>query len=184
MPQRQPSRRIRRIAGFLYKPDLITAEEHESLACKLSSEPFTPLHMRGQITRRSIVSYGLSFLPHLGRLPTAPPIPDYLHPLRRLAADVASVKPAAFQQALITRYPKGSEIGWHVDHSDFGDIVVVVSFGSPATLFLRERSSTPTEHPVLPRSVYVLANHARWNLEHRVVAHGSRYSVAFRTLPG
>lgn len=171
-----------RIAGFAYEADAISPKDHDAITRQLASEPFMSLKMRGQLSRRRIVSYGLSFLPYLTSLPPAPPIPDYLLPLRQIAACLAGVEEAALRQALITCYPKGSEIGWHVDHSDFGDTIVVASFVGPATLFLRERRATAVEHRVLPRSIYLLAEHARWNLEHRVVSHASRYSVAFRTL--
>ncbi|HEV7242357.1 MAG TPA: alpha-ketoglutarate-dependent dioxygenase AlkB [Thermoanaerobaculia bacterium] len=170
------------ISGFSYEPDIVTPEAHDAIAAMIASEPFAPLRMRGQVSRRRIVSYGLSFVPHLLNLPLASPIPQYLYPVRRLAAAIAGVPEATLRQALITFYPTGAEIGWHVDHANFGDTVAVASFSGSATLFLRGCPGPKVQQCILPRSVYVLTGAARWSAEHRVVAHADRYSVAFRTL--
>jgi hypothetical protein len=170
------------IPGFVYEPDVLTAIDHDSISRRIASEPFAPLRMRGRVSRREIVSYGLSFHPQLAALPPAAPIPRYLHSLRRLAGAFAGVGEKTLKQALITFYPAGGEIGWHVDHPNFGDTVVVVSLAGPGTLFLRGGQGQELQQLLRPRSIYVLAGEARWRAEHRVVAHDDRYSVAFRTL--
>jgi alkylated DNA repair protein (DNA oxidative demethylase) len=170
------------ISGFVYEPEVLTATDHDALSRRVADEPFAPLRMRGRVSKRQVVSYGLSFLPHLAALPPAAPIPKYLHPLRRLAGGLAGVEEKKLKQALITFYPAGGEIGWHIDHPDFGDTVVVVSLVGPATLFLRGSEGQERQQLVRPRSIYVLRGDARWRAEHRVIAHRDRYSVAFRTL--
>ncbi len=39
-----------------------------------------------------------------------------------------------FIQCLVTRYPPGAGIGWHVDAPQFGDCIAGVSLESPALL--------------------------------------------------
>jgi hypothetical protein len=74
------------IDGFTYLPNFISVDEERALLERLVAEPYAPLRMRGQTTRREIVSYGLEFKPHVGRLEPAPALPAYLHAVRKLAS--------------------------------------------------------------------------------------------------
>src|ERR1044072_3598269 len=49
------------------------------------------------------------------RVERAPPIPDFLLPLRERAAGFAGLAPAAFEQGLVIRYDVGAGVGWHRD---------------------------------------------------------------------
>lgn len=55
-----------------------------------------------------------------GELAPAEPTPDYLLDVRAWCAELASVGPAAFEQALVTCYPVGATIGWHRDAPALG----------------------------------------------------------------
>jgi len=171
------------VQGFWYMADVLTAAEERQLLANLAEEPYAPIAMRGQTTRREIVSYGRAFAPYVGTLPPAPPIPTYLHGVRRKLARLVGIAPGPLVQSLITRYPQGASIGWHRDHSDFGDTVLVLSLAGTAILDLRS-GDTVSRTRVEPRSLYVLAGAARTSYEHRVVARALRYSVTFRSLAG
>ena len=135
--------------------------------------------MRGQQTRRTIVSYGLEFRPLVGKLAEAPPIPEFLHPVRARAACSVNLPPEDLKQSLLTRYPEGSDIGWHTDHASFGGVVISISLLGDATLSLR-RADEVHCLTVERRSLYILSGAARFEYEHRVRARSLRYSVTLR----
>ena len=168
--------------GFRYVPDFLSIAEEEALLTAVTRERFMPMRVRGQATRRETVSYGLEFKPYVGTLPPAPPIPSYLHGLRERVAVVAGIKAGALVQALISRYPQSSDIGWHVDHPSFGPLVACVSLLGDATLGLRKRG-VPQRVLVARRSLYLLHGAARFEYQHKVVAQTLRYSITLRPLP-
>ncbi len=169
------------VCGFSYFDDFLSVSEERRLLRRLEREPFECLRMRGQRTKRALVSYGLRFKPHVGELGPAPPLPRYLHSVRVRAAALIDMSGDVLEQSLLTRYPQGSDIGWHTDHASFGDVVVAISLHGDATLaFRREREM----HRVLirRRSLYVLRDAARYEYEHRVTARALRYSITLRPI--
>ena len=167
--------------GFLYLPDFVSHAEERVLLMAFDHEPFAPMRVRGQITKRETVSYGLAFKPYVASLPPAPPLPPYLHPLRNRTATAAGISSDALMQALISRYPERSDIGWHIDHSSFGGFVACVSLLGSATLSFRRRRRHERV-TVAPRSLYLLRDDARFEFEHKVVAHSLRFSITLRTI--
>lgn len=169
------------VSGFSYFGDFLSAAEERHLLGHLEREPFESLHMRGQRTRRSVVSYGLQFRPHVGELGPAPPLPGYLRSVRVRAANLIGMNGDVLEQSLLTRYPQGSDIGWHTDHRSFGEVVVAISLQGDATLAFRRERQT---HRVLirRRSLYVLRDAARYEYEHKVTARALRYSITLRPI--
>lgn len=167
------------IDGFEYYPSFLAESEEEWLATRLSREAFESIPMRGQKTRRSIVSFGLEFRPLVAVLAPAPPIPSYLHGVRGRVAEVVGLRPHILEQSLLTHYPAGSDIGWHRDHPSFGDVVAALSLLGDATLFLR-RAEDIHRVNIGRRSLYVLRRDARYECEHRVKARAPRLSITFR----
>lgn len=167
--------------GFLYLPEFVSHAEELSLVAALHDERFARLRVRGQLTRREIVSYGLEFRPYVSALPPAPPLPSYLHPLRNRAASAAGISSDALVQAILSRYSERSDIGWHIDHRSFGGLVACVSLLGSATLSFRGRRRQERV-AVAPRSLYLLQDDARFVFEHKVVAHSLRFSITLRTL--
>ena len=145
----------------------------------LEAEPFAPIPMRGRTTRRAIVSYGLEWKPLVGRLAPAPAVPEYLHDVRARAAAIVGIDDHQLQQSLLTRYPAKSDIGWHVDHRSFGEVVLAISLLGDATLALR-RDDEEHQLPIAARSLYVLRDAARATYQHRVTAKALRYSITLR----
>lgn len=167
------------IDGFTYLPGFVSEQEEQTLLARLKSEPFEPLAMRGQRTRRSIVSYGLEFRPLVGTLAPAPALPRYLHRIRARAAELVGLPAESLKQSLLTKYPASSDIGWHVDHQSFGDVVLAISLLGNATLALR-RHDEEYRLAIEARSIYILRGAARSEYQHKVTAKTLRYSITLR----
>jgi alkylated DNA repair dioxygenase AlkB len=167
--------------GFVYLADFISAAEERALLRPIEREPFAPMRVRGQVTKRETVSYGLEFKPYVASLPPAPAVPAYLHDMRQRVAAVTGLAAVDLAQAIVSRYPDGGNIGWHVDHASFGAVVACISILGPATLLLRGLGSH-VRVSVAPRSLYILRDDARVSFEHKVVAHALRYSITLRLL--
>ena len=171
------------ISGFLYERELVGVEEEAQLLEQLRALSLAPLQMYGRPTKRRIASFGLDYRTSATTLSGAPDIPAFLHALRARAAQVANLDPTTLQQALITAYPAGASIGWHVDHAQFGDTVVAVSLQGAAMLELRPlHRATILRQPIERRSIYVLRPEIRYGHEHRVIARDERVSVTFRSI--
>jgi alkylated DNA repair dioxygenase AlkB len=110
------------------------------------------------------------------------PIPAALSALKDRCAQVVGVRDC-FNQVIVSEYPAGAGIGWHVDSPVFGETIMGLSFGSAARLHLRARGSSraASSLALAPRSLYVLRQSARTDYEHRVGSvTATRYSLTFR----
>lgn len=148
--------------------------------------PFEAFDFHGFKGKREVIYFGGRYDFSRGRLDDAPPLPDWIEPLRDRAAAFAGLKPDALAQLLINRYPPGAGIGWHRDRPQFGQ-VVGVSLGAPAVMrFRRARSDGKWDRltaPLPPRSAYLLGGDAREVWQHSIVpGEALRYSATFRTL--
>ena len=171
--------------GFVYQPDLIDPAEEAGLTEALGRLDLRAFEMRGYSARRRVAYFGQRYDAPSGGLEHGPPIPDFLWPLRRKAADLAGLAPEALVHALINEYPPGAPIGWHRDKAAFGQ-VVGLSLLSPCVLRFRRANGTGWERRSLtlePRSAYWLAGEARSVWEHSIPpVEALRYSITFRTL--
>jgi DNA oxidative demethylase len=172
-------------AGLTYCPAFLTPEEEAADLRFMEEVDFRPLEMRGQVARRTVRHYGLSYAYETGELAEGDPLPEPLVPLRERCAELARVRPEELAQTLVTRYPPGAPIGWHRDAPMFG-LVVGVSLGSACRMRFARRKGTDRltwELELAPRSAYVLAGQARWTWQHSVPpVKELRYSITFRTL--
>jgi alkylated DNA repair protein (DNA oxidative demethylase) len=147
---------------------------------------FHEIRMHGVVAKRTARHFGVSYdYERRSAITDAEPIPEWLEPVRVHAADLSGVAPEELVEALVHRYPKGAQIGWHRDAPAFG-IVVGVSLLSTARMRFRRdvRGERHTyELPLEPRSGYVLAGEVRNAWQHHVPpAKALRYSITFRTL--
>lgn len=178
-------------AGFLYRPDFLTADDETTLAADIGLIPFDTFSMRGVVARRRVKFYGVTYD---GR--AAGPMPAFLLPIRARLADWAALPPDDFQMALINEYPIGATIGWHRDAPQYG-ITAGVSLLASCRMKLRpyvspaavagagHRTPRRTSHdiPLEPRSAYLMTGVSRTDYEHSVApTKALRYSVTFRTL--
>ena len=173
------------IPGLALAEGIVDAAEERLLIDHISRLDLTPFRFQGFTGKRLTASFGWAYDFERGRLGDAPPIPDWLMPLRNRAAAFAKLAPDELVQALVIRYDPGAGIGWHRDRPVF-DEVVGISLGSPATLAFRQRTTAGFRRvkvPLPPRSAYHLTGEVRREWEHGIAAHDAlRYSIAFRSL--
>lgn len=176
--------------GLRYEEDFLSLEEEAALLREIAGLPLAPMRYLQYTARRRVVSYGGRYDFSAQRLDAAEPMPDWLEPLRRRAAEWLGIAPESFIQALIAEYQPGTPLGWHRDVPDFED-VVGVSLLHPGLLRFRPyphvtgQRVRSLELPVAPRSIYLLRGAARWEWQHSVPpAKALRYSITLRTPSG
>jgi len=173
------------IPGLRTRDELVDAAEEAELITHIAALNLTPFRFQSFTGKRLTTSFGLFFDFENGRITRAEPIPEWLDPLRRRAADFAELPSGDLVQALVIRYDAGAGIGWHRDRPQF-DQVIGISLGAPATLAFRQRTATGFRRvklPLAPRSAYHLAGEARLTWEHGISAHDAlRFSITFRSL--
>ena len=171
--------------GIVYRPEVVSRTDEASLLERFETLEWQPIVIRGQAAHRTAHHYGLGY-DYESRTPRpGEPIPDWIEPPRRAAAELAGVRPDELVEVLVQRYPVGAAIGWHRDAPAFG-IVVGLSLLGPARLRFQRglRVQRRTWDVALePRSGYVLTGAARWSWEHSISpAKELRYSITLRTL--
>ena len=171
--------------GFVYRDDMLTKAEEAHLVGQFAKLPFKPFEFHGYLGNRRVVSFGLRYDYSGARLREAAPIPDFLLPLRAIAARFSGQAEDALVHTLVTEYAPGAGIGWHRDKGQFGK-VVGLSFCEPCRLRFRRRDGARWERRavnVAPRSAYLLDGEARHVWEHSISPMEKlRYSVTFRSL--
>lgn len=172
--------------GLSYQPDFISAAEEAALLAAIAELPFTEAKYQQYTARRRIMSYGSSYDFGQRALKPAPPLPEFLAPLREKTAAWAGVAPEDFVHGLINEYRPGTPLGWHRDTPEFG-VVAGVSLAGLARMRWRPYPPAKGQKSVLlevaPRSAYIMRGEARWKWQHSVSpTKGLRYSITFRTL--
>ena len=169
--------------GLLTRDEFITRAEEQALLTEFASLEFTPFAFQGWFGKRETVSFGWRYDFNDARVHEAPPIPEFLLPLRERAADFAGLASADFTQALVIRYDAGAGIGWHRDRPVF-DRVVGISLLAPCVLRFRRREGRAFRRfavDALPRSAYLLTGEIRHEWEHSIAPMETRrFSITFR----
>src|SRR5829696_262362 len=182
MPPRAPSEEPE---GLVLRPELLTAGEEAELLDTLGELRFDPIVMHGRAARRTARHYGLGY-DYESRTPQpGEPVPDWLLPVRRRAAELAGAEPDELVEVLVQRYPPGATIGWHRDAPAFGTVIGVSLGGACRLRFQRGTGDARRvwEVPLEPRSGYVLTGAARRSWQHSIPPTKElRYSITFRTL--
>src|SRR5690348_6266916 len=151
------------IAGLNYREEVIDRAEEQALIERLTEADLSPFRFHGWLGNRKTQSFGWRYDFDDASFSAAEPIPEWLSPLRRTAADFAGLQPDDFVHVLLARYDPGAGIGWHRDRDVF-DQVVGVSLTTPATLRFRRRKGGTFERATLdvaPRSAYLLSGEDR-----------------------
>ena len=172
--------------GFRYQPELIEPAFEDALVAQLRELPFREFEFHGYKGKRRVVSFGWKYeFAGGGQLHKAEEIPEFLIPLKSIAASFARMEPDAFQHVLVTEYGPGAGIGWHRDKAVFGE-VVGVSLLAPCTLRFRRKMNGKWERVNVlagPRSAYHLTGPARSEWQHSILrVDALRYSITFRTM--
>lgn len=173
------------IAGLSYEENVIGEAEEQALFDHLVAADLSPFRFHGWLGNRKTQTFGWRYDFEDTSFAPAEPIPEWLAPLRRKAAELADLEPAEFVHVLLARYDPGAGIGWHRDRDVF-EKVVGISLGTPATLRFRQRTDSGFRRAkleVMPRSAYLLRGEARHDWEHSIAPGQSlRFSITFRTL--
>src|SRR5690242_13467813 len=173
------------IAGLDYREDFVSERESQALLEKLEAEDLTPFRFHGWLGNRKTKTYGWRYDFDDASFAPAEPIPEWLHPVRAKAAQLAGIAPEDFAHVLLARYDPGAGIGWHRDRPQFED-VVGISLGSPATIRFRQRTPDGFRRAKVqlePRSAYLLSGEVRQEWEHSIAPGGKlRFSITFRSL--
>lgn len=173
------------IAGLDYSADAITEAEERALLDRLMPMELAPFKFHGWLGNRKTQSFGWRYDFDDASFTPTEPLPDWLLPLRDIAAGLAGVEPSDFVHVLLARYDPGAGIGWHRDRDVF-EKVVGFSLSTAATLRLRQRTASGFRRAsieVQPRSAYLLSGESRWDWEHSITPGDQlRFSITFRTL--
>jgi alkylated DNA repair dioxygenase AlkB len=171
--------------GFRYRTALIGHEDEEALVNRVRELPFREFEFHGFTGKRRVVSFGWKYDFSGEQLRKADDIPEFLMPLRQVAASFANLEPEAFQHVLVTEYGPGAGIGWHRDKAVFGE-VVGISLLAPCLLRFRQKVDGKWDRVnirVEPGSAYHLTGPARFVWEHSILrVDALRYSITFRTM--
>jgi len=171
--------------GFSYRPDLITRDEEHELVSHIRGLPFKPFDFHGYLANRQVIGFGLRYDYERRQVLEAPPIPDFLLPLRAKVAEFAGIAASEFPQLLINEYRPGAGIGWHKDKPHF-ELVAGVSLLAPTRFRFRRQAGKTWERAslvVAPRSLLFPRGPARDAWEHSIPpVETLRYSVTLRTM--
>lgn len=171
--------------GFMYRAEIIAADEERALADRIAALPLEAFRFQGFVAKRRVMSFGWRYDFDRARFEQIEPMPDFLLPLRARAAEFAGLDPDDIAHALVTEYAPGTPIGWHRDRPVFED-VIGVSLLSPCTFRFRRKKGSKWERYSLtaePRSIYLMRGPSRWDWEHSIPeVEETRYSVTFRSL--
>jgi alkylated DNA repair dioxygenase AlkB len=169
--------------GFVYEREVISRELEASLIERIQSLPFKEFQFHGYVGKRRVVSYGWQYDFNEARLRKTEDIPEWLYPVREIAARFASLEPGALHHILVTEYSPGSAIGWHRDKAVFGD-VIGISLLSACNFRLRRKAGKSWERASViaePRSAYLMRGPSRTEWEHSIPAVDVlRYSITLR----
>jgi hypothetical protein len=105
--------------GFYYEPEFLSVQQEKDLLEAIGLLPLQEAVYRDWKAKRRIVSYGGRYDFTHRELGEAPPIPQFLHPLREQIARWAGVMPALIHHAVIAEYRPGTQLGWHRDVPNF-----------------------------------------------------------------
>ena len=171
--------------GFVYQPEFLAREMEQALLAEIARLPLEQAKYREYTARRRVAYFGHDYDFSANRLGEAPPIPEFLEPLRAKLARWMGIAATDFATALITEYRPGTPLGWHRDAPDY-ERVAGVSLGGWARMRLRRYPPAKDKPLVLelaPRSAYQMTGAARWQWQHSIPATRElRYSITFRTL--
>ena len=174
-------------AGFKYEPEFLGVQQEKDLLEAIGSLPLREAEYREWKAKRRIVSYGGRYDFTHRELGEAPPIPEFLFPLREHIARWAGVMHAHIHHAVIAEYRPGTQLGWHRDVPNF-ERVMGVSLGGRARMRLRSYPPRRGARAAVtlglePRSAYSFGGPARWEWQHAISPTKElRYSITFRTL--
>jgi len=173
------------VPGLGFSPDAISIADEKALIAEINRIDLPHFQFQGWSSNRRTKSFGWQYDFNNANFAPSEPIPDFLQPLKHIAAEFASVDPDAIVQASLIKYESGAGIGWHKDRPEL-DAVIGFSLGAPATMRFRRRTERGFERASIllpPRSIYHLDGEVRYGWEHSIAPmRETRWSITFRGL--
>jgi len=172
--------------GFSYIPAWLSPTEASALLDQVLTLPFERESYRGHLLKRHYAQFGFAYITARKTVIPAPPLPPFL---TALAASALPHCPAGatFNQCIATQYSGDADIGWHTDAPCFGDCIIAVSLGAPATMRLQHAGTKELayEQEIAPGSLYIMSGAARWEFQHQLgpPRRATRHSLTFRSVP-
>ncbi len=162
----------------------LSPDEQAEARAHVEALAFTHDRFRGRQMRRGYAQFGYAYVSTGRRLEPVTSIPGWLSRLSTRARARAGLRERPrFDQAIITRYPKGAGIGWHTDAPVFGELVLILSLGHAARMQLRrdKHDAAPVSLELSTGSALTLAGPARARWQHRIApVKALRYSITLR----
>jgi alkylated DNA repair dioxygenase AlkB len=174
-------------SGLEYLSEFISVADQSSLMEIIRSLPLKEAQYKEFTARRRTLSFGSSYDFSTNESLPAPPIPEFLHPLRARVASWSTEPAEDFVHALIAEYRPSTPLGWHRDVPEFETIVGVSVLGRCRMRFRPypwkpDRKGEVFSLDLEPRSAYILRDRARWGWQHSIPPTPElRYSITFRT---
>jgi alkylated DNA repair protein (DNA oxidative demethylase) len=173
------------VPGLRFHPDIVTPDVERDLIARIETVDLAPFRFQGWLGKRVTASFGWRYDFDDASLGPTEVLPEWLLPIRDVAASFAGLPTGELVQALLIRYDPGAGIGWHRDRPVF-EHVVGLSLGVPATMRFRRRRPGGFDRatvPLPPRSIYHLSGEVRYEWEHSIAEMDvTRWSITFRSL--
>jgi alkylated DNA repair dioxygenase AlkB len=176
--------------GLVYRREFLSLEEEQALLAQIATLDFHAARYKAYTAKRRVVSYGSSYDFGDNALREAPPMAEFLLPLRAKAAAWAGLAAEEFGDALVAEYAPGTQLGWHRDVPEFEDVVGISLAGACRMRFRPYPPRANKREGVFalnlePRSIYSLRREIRWRWQHMIPPTPTlRYSITFRTRVG
>jgi len=172
-------------AGLLYERDFIAPDEEAALLEEIRRLPLQEAKYKAYTAKRRIAVFGTAYDFETYELGPAPPLPEFLKPLRQKVAKLIGASTDAFPHALVNEYRPSTPLGWHRDVPEF-ELIAGVSLAGTCRMRFRPYPPQPRAKvftlELEPRSLYVLRDGIRWRWQHSVApTRELRYSITFRT---
>ncbi|HTU67159.1 MAG TPA: alpha-ketoglutarate-dependent dioxygenase AlkB [Steroidobacteraceae bacterium] len=171
--------------GLHVREEFVSVAEEAELLAHIRGLSFAPFQFHGWEGNRETVSFGWRYDFSEARVHPAPPLPDFLLPLRARAAEFAQVGPGSLEQGLVIHYPVGAGIGWHRDRPVFDRVFGLSLLSRVPLRFRRRRERGGFDRFTLdaaPRSAYLLSGEVRHEWEHGIAPVAEeRFSITFRS---
>jgi alkylated DNA repair dioxygenase AlkB len=173
--------------GLEYRRAFLEPHEEAELLRIFGTLAFREARYKSYTAKRRIVSFGSSYDFGENVLHDAPPVPEFLKPVRAKAAAWVGVPADRFTDALIAEYAPGTQLGWHRDVPQFERVVGISLAGECRMRFRPYPSDRGTrrrtfELALEPRSAYILQREIRWGWQHMIPpTRELRYSITLRT---
>ena len=167
---------LEQLGLYLYGEFLTPDEERALMPKVLSPARIAPKDKSG---RSTIQRYGDSRV--YSNYILSATIPDHFVELgARLCEN--KLLPTPPLSVTVNEYAPGDVIRAHIDEPSAGEVITVLSLGSPATMVFKLKGTQESHHVMLPpRSIVQMRDDIRYTWTHEILpVQAQRYSVVFR----